>query len=87
MDSSMNLGFVSCDHGWRNECEHRVFHATEWEGWRENKDVILSPSIRDTNPLLYLIEVVLKAAKLLFSALYLLWLCNEANSAAKGHSL
>ena len=73
MDGRMYLGFVTSDHSWRNESEHRVLHATEWEGWREDKDVVFSPSIGDTDPLLDLIEVVLKAAKLLFGALYLLW--------------
>jgi len=87
MDGCVNLGFVTSDHGWRNKSEHWVLHATEWEGWREDKDIVLSPSIGDTDPLLHLIEVVLKAAKLLFGALYLLWFSYKTNSAAKGYSL
>jgi hypothetical protein len=83
VDSCMYLGFVSCDHSRRNKSEHRVLHATEWEGWRENKNVVLSPSIGDTDPLLNLIEIALQITKLLLGALDLLWLGYQANSAAK----
>ena len=87
MDSRMDLRLVSSYNGWRNESEHWIFHTTKGKCWRQDKNIVLAPSIRDTDPIFDLIEVALETAKLLFSAFNLLWLRNQSNSVTQWHSL
>lgn len=87
VDGGRDLGFVSRYHSWRNKSQQWILHASEWKGWRQDQQVVVSPDVWNTNPFLHFIQIIWQSTKLILGRFQLHRLTNQSHSLAKLHFL
>lgn len=87
VDRRCNLTLVTRDHCWRDEGKQWVLHAAKGEGWWQHENIVVSPSIRNADVLLNLIQVGLEAFQFFRCCRDARWLSNNSDSCSKFFSL